>query len=286
MGEKTPAKCSGLSYSVSAIIFFFFSLFYVALPFKEGSQASLYLSFLVAPLSFFCVAAWYLSYTKTSFRGFIREQKCHPKYYLVALVLQIGLLSLSELNTLFLRFLGRFGYEGGEITLPSMQGAGFLGVFITVAVLPAIMEELFFRGVLLRGTEGFSLVGKLLLCGGLFAIYHQNPAQTVYQFICGAAFAWVAVRAGSFLPTVLSHFINNGLILILERLGITQFPLPMYATILVLSGICLVGAVVFLCRDKREKVEKKEGYSAFLIPASVGILIFSVSWIATLFVGL
>ena len=48
--------------------------------------------------------------------------------YLIAFLLQIGLLSLSELNGLFLQFLGKFGYEHTPIVLPSVEGFGFVGV--------------------------------------------------------------------------------------------------------------------------------------------------------------
>ncbi len=294
IGEKTPQKISGLAYTVSAC-FFFLVAFLIGAFAGEGASADpspdwyLYLGYLAAPIAFALLAVWYFAYTKTSVASFVKAQCCKPKYYLIALLMQIGLFSLGELNGLFLRFLQHFGYQGTPIQLPGMDGVGFLGVFLTVAVVPAIMEEFFFRGILQEGMRSFPLVGQLLLCGGLFALYHQNPAQTVYQFICGVAFSLIAVKSGSFLPTVLSHFINNGVILVLYKLGITSYPLPMYVIMLILSALCLVGTTVYMLafdRQKEEKTqEKHSGYGQFFACAAVGIFVFAFSWLATLFMG-
>ncbi len=293
IGEQTPSKIAGLTFTVSACVFFFASFLALTLAGEAASQTPapnwyLYLSYLVAPVGFMLTAAWYFYYTKEPIKEFVKEQKCAPKYYLLAFLLQVGLLCLSELNALFLQFLERFGYQNAELILPSMEGKGFFGVLLAVALLPAIFEELFFRGILLRETKGFSAWGRILLCGGLFALYHQNPAQTVYQLICGICFALVAVRSGSFLPTVLSHFINNALILVLYKFGVDSYPAPLQIALLIVSALCLVGSLTYLIffdKGKKEGAEKGS-YKQFFACASVGILIFALSWIATLFTGL
>lgn len=292
IGERTPAKTAGLTYTVAALAIFAVSFLFVFLPVTEGKTPTwrLYLNFLAAPIAFLIVVLWYFFYTKTPVKAFVKEQKCHPKYYLIAAILQLGLFSLSELNGLFLQLLSELGYTDVGIDLPSMQGWGFIGVFLTVAVVPAFTEELVFRGIFLRDTKDFPFFARVLVCGLLFALYHQNPAQTIYQFICGAAFTVVAIRSGSFLPTALSHLINNGVILLLTKYGINSFGAPMYASILVLSGVCLVGSLVYLLvfdRKKGEKEERKEGAAGqFFACAAIGILMLFLSWSATFLMGL
>lgn len=288
IGEKTPSKRAGLTYTVAALAIFAVSFLFLFLPATEGEtpEWKLYLNFLGAPLAFLFVLLWYFIDTKTPVKDFIKEQNCHPKYYLIAIILQVGLFGLSELNVLFLSFLEKFGYVDTGIDLPSMEGFGFVGVFLTVAILPAFMEELVFRGVFLRETKDFSLVGRVLLCGALFALYHQNPAQTVYQFICGAAFALVAIKSGSFLPTALSHLINNGLILTLAKFGIDSFNMPAYAIILAVSGVCLVGSLIYLLAFYRKEEEKGKGsYKQFFACAAIGIFMLLLSWSAMLLTG-
>ena len=207
----------------------------------------------------------FFSFAKAPIKEFTGKPKW--QYFLIAGILQFGLFSLGELNGLFLEFLGNFGYENKPIQIPSLDGFGLPAVLITVAVLPAVFEEFLFRGVILRGVKTFGAVGAVLLCGGLFSLFHQNPAQTLYQFCCGAAYALLALRAGSVLPTVAAHFCNNAVI--------------------VLSAICLVGALVYLIFIDKQKTSKgdKSQKIGFLLCALAGILICVISWIVNLIGG-
>ena len=179
--------------------------------------------------------------------------------------------------------------------MPDADGVGMVGVLFVVAVLPAVLEELLFRGMLLNGVKQFGEGIAVLICGGLFALYHQNPAQTLYQFCCGAAFALMAIRAGSVLPTILSHLLNNAAILILAKCGIYTLQGSVYAIILVVSIICLLGSLVYLLVfDKKEggevdlpdaetlKAERKN----FWLFAAVGIIVCAINWISVLVMGL
>ena len=168
------------------------------------------------------------------------------------------------------------------------DGAGFIGVFFVVAVLPALLEELIFRGAILDGLKtAFGTLGSVLICGALFALYHQNPAQTAYQFCCGAAFALVAVKAGTILPTVLSHFINNAAIVIMFRAGLVEFSRGFKIPFMICSALALVGTIAYLVFfDKREKGTQTPRKSDFFKYAAAGIFIFALSWITTLISGL
>jgi len=296
MTVPTQAKASGLAYSV--MIMLFYALMFlviivlgvagISLDFK-GKEPDwyLYLNYLLPQISIFLAIAIYFAWLKRPVKQAIKEQKCHPKYFLLAILLQIGLLSLGMLNDAFLRFLERFGYQGTIPQLPNLNGFGLVATIFCIAVLPAVFEEIFFRGVLLKGLRSFGTVGGIFLCGALFALYHQNPAQTIYQFVCGTAFSIVAIKSGSMLPTALAHFINNAVILCLYKLGITAFPPPVYAIILCVSGICLIVAFVYLLVFDRKQEEKKEGRLRQLFAcASIGIGMLALSWLATLAVGL
>ncbi len=293
LSAPTPARASGAAFSLAAIVpsvlavvlLIVFAVF--GLTDYQQQNWYIYVSYLLSPLAFAIVLAWYLRYTKTPLKTACQKQKCQIKYFALAIVLQIGLLSLSELNGYFLKFLARFGYEDSGVLLPSMDGLGFLGVMITVAVLPALFEEIIFRGVLLDGLKSFGEWGAALICGALFAIYHQNPAQTVYQFCCGVAFALVALRAGSILPTVLSHFLNNAFILILTKCGVDEFVSPTKWIIFAVSAVSLVLAFVWLLTDKKqlEIQAEREEKKRFFLCASVGIAVVAFTWILTLITG-
>ncbi|MBQ8292060.1 MAG: CPBP family intramembrane metalloprotease [Clostridia bacterium] len=298
LGETTPAKASGIAFSVATVLPSLFSFVFIivltALPLsqEELTQADwyLYVSYLLPQAAFALTTFLYLRYMGISVVDALKQQKCKPKYFLLALLMQIGLLSLSQANTLFLEFLKRFGYKDAGIQLPSMDGFGFVGVLIMVALVPAVFEEVLFRGVLLNGLKKtFSEPTAILLCGAFFALYHQNPAQTVYQFCCGVAFAFVAIRSGSILPTILSHFFNNALILILAKLGVESFS-PLYTWVIAGgAAACLIVALLWLLLfDKKGERQEPQGgeVKKFFLTSAVGLGICLLVWIMVLITGM
>ncbi len=303
----TQAKASGVAYSASIMILMIFSMIFsialgaagVTLP--EGSIKPdwyIYLNFLLPQISLLLVAVLYFAWLKRPIQDAVREQKCHPKYYLLAILLQVGLLSLGTLNDIFLRFLQRFGYQEQALSLPNLDGFGLFATIFCVALLPAIFEEIFFRGILLKGLRSFGVIGSVLLCGALFSLYHQNPIQTVYQFACGVAFAFMAIKAGSILPTVLSHFLNNTLIIILTKCGVESISSSVYVPYVIITSLCLVGTLGYLmffdepkmeteqtASKKAEEKERKSERIRFFACALVGIAVFAVNWITALVQG-
>lgn len=287
-GEATDAKASGLSYTFGVVFYLGLSCIFSFLAQAfDDSGVVVYLQYLISPLAICCLVLWYFLYTEKSFTHAVKRQNCHLKYYLWAILLQIGLFSLSELNGLFLSWLEKFGYKPTPLTLPSLDGFGVIGVLFVVAVLPAIFEEIFFRGLLLDGCKKFGEIGAALVCGALFALYHQNPAQTAYQFCCGVAFALVAIRSGSVLPTILSHFLNNATIILLTKFGIDGFSTPVFVAILCVSVPCLILSLIYLIfLDKKKVREEKTGTKKqFLIGVSGGVAVCAIIWLFALFTG-
>lgn len=294
IAKLTPLQASGAVYSAAAVLpvlfSFVFLIFILATGLATGDYAEsdwfLYSSFLLPQAAFAVIAFVFLRADTTGLESVAR--KPHWKYFIIAIILQIGLLSLSELNVWFIELLGGIGYEENEIKIPSMDGLGFFGVLVVIAVLPAVLEELVFRGILLKGLKNCGETFAVLLCGALFALYHQKPEQTIYQFCCGAAFALVAIRSGSIFPTVASHFFNNAWILVMTKFSWSLEPI--YLPFLICSGICLVGSLGYLLVfDKKQKIEqadKKKSIKDFLIYAGIGIFVCLFSWVSALFKGL
>ena len=297
LGEPTSAKSSGLVFSLVAVIpvllSFLFLLMIAVLAPEEGYQQKdwfLYASFLLPQIAFVLVAVCYFFYTKTPLRQRVIEQKCRWGYFIIAILLQVGLFALSQLNGWFLQWLEKFGYVDQGVSLPSMEGWGFVGVFLVIAVFAPVLEEMVFRGLLLHGLkDNFSTLTATLVCGALFALYHQNPAQTLYQFCCGFVFAYVAIQAGSVLPTILAHFLNNAVILILTKYGVTQFNATVNITIYALSAVSSIAAIVWLLKikNKTKTGEKdKKNAKSFFLYAAVGIFICTLTWLSVLLTGL
>ncbi|GHU99420.1 hypothetical protein FACS1894211_04780 [Clostridia bacterium] len=113
------------------------------------------------------------------------------------------------------------GYDAGMPEALSFDTAGKMIVgLLAAALLPAVVEECVFRGVLLRGLERAGKRRAVLLSAAAFALMHMNPAQTVHQFLLGIALAVAAVETGSLLAPMIMHFLNNALVVVWEYAGV------------------------------------------------------------------
>ena len=295
-GLNAP-RASGTAYSVATVLpvlfSFVFLLFIAITGLAKGDYGTsdwfLYASFLIPQIAFACIVFFFIKSGQVNVKETFKVSRL--KYFILAIVLQIGLLSLSELNTWFLRLLGGIGYDEQEILIPSMDGFGFVGVLLVIAVFPAVFEEIVFRGLVLKGLKECKELVAVLVCGALFALYHQKPEQTVYQFCCGVAFALVALRSGSILPTVVAHFLNNAWILTMTKFSLSLDAI--YVPFLCFSALCLVGSLTYLFffdKTKRTEVLKtsnaKTAIKDFFLYGGIGIGVCALSWILALVSGL
>ena len=289
---------AGIAYSVSAVLpvlasaLLMLILIIFGVQTYENAEWYVYLSYLLPQLCFAGAVAIYFTRSKVSFKK--TYCGCKWYYFALAILMQFGLLfSLSELNNYFIGFLKLFGYKETGVPLPSLEGWNLLPAILVIAVLPALLEETVFRGILSRQMyeNGWGVLPAVLISGALFSLFHHNPVQTAYQFVCGACFTLVALKSGSVLPTIAAHFLNNAAILILEATGYGaswDFGFGGYLAICLVSAACLVGVLVFLLFFDKNNAQKggvKHG-KIFFLAAAVGIAVSAVEWIALFVQGL
>lgn len=88
-----------------------------------------------------------------------------------------------------------------------------LAGFITVCILAPILEEVLFRGILLRGLlqNGTSSILAIFLSSFLFGIAHLNPWQFLGAGLLGAIFGFVYYRTQSLWLAIFLHALNNSI---------------------------------------------------------------------------
>ena len=83
--------------------------------------------------------------------------------------------------------------------------------FVYVAIIPAVVEELLFRGAVCKALRVYGKETAIIVSAVLFALMHTNIEQLLYTFVAGACLGWIYVETGSLRYPMLLHFINNGL---------------------------------------------------------------------------
>lgn len=104
-----------------------------------------------------------------------------------------------------------------EQLLPSGQDLDWNQFALLVgvmALLPALCEELAFRGFILSGFEGRERFWRGVVISSLFfALTHSVLQQSLLAFPLGIVIGYVALRTGSLWPGVAFHFVHNSLLL-------------------------------------------------------------------------
>lgn len=78
---------------------------------------------------------------------------------------------------------------------------------LMISILPAIVEELFFRGFMqpFLGLWLTAFIFSLLHWGGVRALW----AHGLHAFLIGLFLGWLYLVTGSLLTTMVAHFVNN-----------------------------------------------------------------------------
>ena len=91
------------------------------------------------------------------------------------------------------------------------QGWPFVLALVTFAVLPAVFEEVLFRGVLLHRFQCvLSMPMAIAVQAMLFSVMHLDGAYVLPHFAFGCLAGFLRLAARSLWPCMLMHFLWNG----------------------------------------------------------------------------
>ena len=88
-----------------------------------------------------------------------------------------------------------------------------LFVVVIVALIPAVCEELLFRGLVQGNFEKGSPKPWLgfIITGTIFGVYHLNPFAVVPLIALGIYFGYIVYHSKSIIVAIIGHFFNNGM---------------------------------------------------------------------------
>lgn len=263
----------GLSFSVFMLAYVLISFVVQAILLcftGENSVLYLAISSCLSPLTMFLVL-FYQTKNKGRSIKILSLQKPKVNHILLGVVLSFAMLfGLGFINLVFADFLSEVGVKIPSPQIPLGNILEFLLFTFTLAILPAVFEELFFRGLLLSSLSGEKIVGKVLTISLCFALYHCSITQFLYQFIYGACLAILMIYAKSVIPGIVTHFLNNFLVLLFTYLKVDinlKNPLFIGFGLLVLAFVMLICCLGIKKQGKSTLVSK--GQKAFYLPYGI-----------------
>lgn len=169
------------------------------------------------------------------------------KLFLLAVGMLLAFVPLANLVSVLLEKIG-VSFLGADIAFDSIPDF-LLGVVFT-AMLPAICEEYFTRGVVLNGLLKKGIWYAILMTGAVFALMHGNLYQTVHQFLLGCVFAYMVLITRNIWYSVILHFFNNFIVICLSLIPLAEesasldgTTLIVYAVMMIL-GLWITGALI------------------------------------------
>lgn len=143
--------------------------------------------------------------------------------------------------------------------------------FISIALVPAVCEEILFRGVILSNLIPYGKASAIVISSVLFGLMHGNLYQFIYATVAGIIIGCVYVATDSIWCSILLHMINN-------TVSVLQFSVsdrfsPEYAMVIVAVVDCIILLVGILCAYRL--VTKRDGSGGETVGNRIKELTFS-----------
>lgn len=173
-----------------------------------GFQFVVYLPAMLIPPAFYIIGR------KRPVKDIISFKRPKISQLLIAYfgTMAFGFIGIIITNVL-LALLNGAGIEPMELPFNKAQsgvGPGIFFVFI-LAVMPALLEEFAYRGVLMGEMRRYNRWAAVLISGLFFGFMHCTVQQTPYAMFIGFAIAYFVIKFDSIWVGVFIHFINNGI---------------------------------------------------------------------------
>ncbi len=158
----------------------------------------------------------------------------------------------------------------------TVQSNPWIVNLILIALVPAVVEEFIFRGLIFGAYKKRNPLVAAILSALLFGLIHMNINQFTYAFVIGIIFAFLTYVTGSIIPSTIAHFVVNGTSVTLTHLiaYIQSFAqdmenmagtadaqisetLSIIVSIVVYGGMAIAGATLavlifyFICKKNR-----------------------------------
>ena len=211
---------------------------------------------LISTVIFFVTALIYCLIKKADFGALFPFKKVGGAmlYRLCVIGISVSLMS-NYVVDLLNGSLGLFGIENNGGVFDTADDPDVLMYFLVVAVIPAFVEEFAFRGVVMGILRPYSEGLAILISSVTFALMHGNFVQMPFTFCVGLVLGYIDILTGSLLPSIIVHFLNNGLSVLYDVL--TSYGLLddtsaslWFGAVYVVTGILAFVAVWRIVRKK------------------------------------
>lgn len=182
-------------------------------------------------------------------------------WFIASLGIGYGALILANFVTsIFTQIIEGQGFviDSYEMESPTTL-SGYIWLVLADAVVPAIVEELAMRGIVMQSLRKYGDAFAIGFSSLLFAVLHGNMSQAPFALMLGAAIGYLVVKTGTLWTGITIHLINNTyavvMFIVREETSITVA--ATCSAVLSALGLCLgfISIAYLLLRRKGRDTE-------------------------------
>lgn len=250
----------------------------------------------------------------------IEKRKMKVGHWILSFFMCYALMYLSNLVGQFITMI--IGAVKGSLVQDAIvevaTGLHPVVSFIFMVLFAPVLEELIFRKLLVDRMVKYGESTAIVVSAFMFGMYHGNLNQLVYAFAIGLFFAFIYVKTGKLIYTIVLHMVINFMgsvagVFILQLLdmdmlteisaitdpaemmeammGILPALLILMIYMVFILAIVLTGIILLIVKHKRftfrqgaVRIPKGKRFKTVML--NVGMILFSILWIGMIILQL
>ncbi|MGD2111151.1 MAG: ABC transporter permease subunit/CPBP intramembrane protease [Phycisphaerae bacterium] len=214
-----PSSKPGITLGLLFVALLFPVWFFVQSAFSPGpdedASGLLYVSGCMMPVLFVVCPVAVMAYWKVDVQTALAIRMPNARHLLVGVLLGLSAwVPAHELNVLQQLMLGtpKAIVESARIMQETLTALPFSSVIVLIALVPALCEELLFRGFLLSSLSTSARKWTAIIASALiFGVFHFFVFKLLVTTALGILLAYLCWQSRSIIPGIVAHFLHNAL---------------------------------------------------------------------------
>lgn len=242
-----------------------------------------------------CIIVAYSTNTKlrTVFQPWKKDRE---EYYPLLTLNGMGLIIVANVAVSYLaEVMSMFGIKNvfptSTILFSKEQTGGILLYIFINAVLAGFLEEILFRGLIMKNFLKYGENTAIIVSAFFFGILHMYPGQVIFAFVVGIVLAKADIKVGSIKIGILLHVLNNYLASLLslsyKYMDYEKYALLVISLYFFIAVFGLIAGVMIRKLDAKKKEtaslinteEEVEPYKVLLNPGTIVFFVIILVYI-------
>lgn len=206
---------------VSLVFAFIFASIYSTTEEMQSSFLYIFVACILAQACFAFILFYYNKKEKIAIKPATKfNTKISIKNILVCMLISVvAVFGFVNFVSLANNFFAWLGFSSSGLAIPDNTFGWFVFNVVFVALLPAIFEEFIFRGIIYNGLRSKGFWFASIISALMFALIHLSIEQFVFPIVMGLVFALILEKTGSILYTMITHFCNNFIVVLISYIA-------------------------------------------------------------------